>query len=316
MSKSFPSLAKALPIMICLILVIASCNPKPASPSISSPNAATDTALPTFLPPTQTPTLSPTAAPVVNPADYLPTINDVPRVFEGPWATDEDTLDGNHSYMVGYLSSGQSNYQLWITISIAAQPWMEIPASLTSNLKPVEAAPVGQGSQALLDPNDSSAVDFLFFKDRALVNVQGHGFDMETVVNLGKLIESRLPEKLQDPPPIIFPEQLDQAAFAKYFNAVNVGTRKSGSNEITPAVVFSRQNNEHPCWNYDAIPGVPGYETPTYAIYDLQAHLYLLKWRSFSDTTGGCFPALQPGQYEFKLAVGNTLVAATIFEIK
>lgn len=325
MGSLIPRSSKRLAISLLIVMIAAGCSPQASAtqPPLSTPVSATAipaTAVadsPTATPsPAPAPTGTPGAAPIPGPAGYLLTRKDLPDVFTEPAYSEESYTKGSHAYMVFYLTNGiQESYRMMNTITIATQPWTKIPEESSNGLKPIEAPVVGQGSQAYQD-DGNTLVNLVFFKGRALVSIMESGFDLDTVVNLGKLIEARLPEDLPGPSPITFPEKMDTTGFSKYFKSIHLGTLNQATDTVDPKTVFSAQNQETVCWDFESIPGAKRSNTLAFAVYDVQNNIYVYERRAGVGLGGQCIYGLVPGKYEFRLSLDEILSASLPFEIQ
>jgi hypothetical protein len=130
------------------------------------------------------------------------------------------------------------------------------------------------------------------------------------------LVEARIPEALPEIPPIVFADQLDEAAFNRYFKSIEIGSYNE-QDEIVPASVFTP--GDQPCWGYEVNIDVPNHEV---GIYDTQAKVTVEKlsyfWGMRKEVPyGGCSSlGLSPGQYEIRFSVENVLVKSIPFEIR
>jgi hypothetical protein len=241
-----------------------------------------------------------------------------------------DVSEKRSTYIFWWMPGG---YELRETITIAQQPWENLPAerfpgSENYSSQPateVDAPLVGQSSQAFEYGGDPSQVSLSFITGNALVNLYARGFTTHDLADLAKLIEAQLPEMLPEPAPISFPDQLDQETFAKYFKEVAIGSLASDGG-VEPANSF-RFDQQFFVWDYVPVSDTvfenveKDYDTPVWetAVYDLQTGEYVFRNSAIGSSRGmkpGCASCnLTPGQYEFKLAVDGVLVASIPFEI-
>ncbi len=332
---------KILTVAILILLFSAACSSKPASVPLPSPTpltASTNTPVPpapTAAPPTLTPTPTPTTGPkdalIAAAKEFLLSSADPDRqeMYNYPQYVEELDLDGNHSYLIHWWMAGLRSLHMYETITIAQQPWGNVPEENLPGSERYGAIPmagdsplVGQSSQAF-EADDKSLVGFAFIKGNALVTIYALNFTLDEVTNLGRLIEMRLPESFPALPPISFPDQLDPSVFDQYFEEVTLGGHRSGGG-VEPLAIFPGPG--FVAWDFVEKPNAPwvlerNFDTPMWetAVYDLQANRYIFKNTAIyggiagdKSACGTCrFP---PGKYEFKLAMKDVLVASIPFE--
>lgn len=318
MNKPYFRLSSTMLVLGGLALLAAACNAGIVTtiqlPAPTSIPATATLAPPTFtpLPPTFTPT--PTATPTPGPMDYLLAPADLPDGYELSFFVAREHPDGRY-YTVRYFKDGSpKSISLYNAITIAPQPWDKIPPGADGvNGNPVASAfVVGQISQAYTIGDDPLNTAFVFVKGKALVMLRGNDLTLEAAAELAQTLAERLPEVIPEPQPITFPEVLDPALFAQYFQEVTLA--KSDDSPLPPGTVFE---GEFPCWISEQIARVESYET---AVYNLETKTYVHKQsQPFGLEVGrqghGCLFVL-PGRYEFRLAVDGVLVSAIPFEIR
>jgi hypothetical protein len=333
MKQSAPQLINILSICI-LVALLAACGSKPntAPPALSAiPEPTAEITIPataaavlptaTAVLPTATdvpPTPAPTPTRMPGPLDYLLTTQDVPDVVT-PFILTVNYLEEYEitTYAIHFLAATDQNYKLSNSIGIQSDPWTELPEIMDDNARPIEVPPLGLGSQAFENDNDPLDLTLRFYKGRAEVAIEGYGFDLETLVNLAKVVEARMPEVIPETPPIVFAEQLDEALFDKYFISIQIGSLND-QGEIEPASIFVLPS-DNLCWGSQEKIDVPNHEI---GIYDPQANEYVDKSSYFFGLSiefpdGGCSSLqLPPGPYEFKFSVDNVLVKSIPFEIR
>jgi hypothetical protein len=167
---------------------------------------------------------------------------------------------------------------------------------------------LGQNSQAF---NDRGFLTYAFFKGNALVKISSE-LTLEELVNLGRIIETRLPDMLTLPS-ITFPEQIDTEAFSKYFNSLTFAKQSPGSDELVPTTTFSKTDGLL-CLSADTVASNQPFSV---AIYDIQEKAYVQKHvPEFSFHCGFLLGFLHPGQYELRTSVDDIVVAILPFEIQ
>ena len=115
------------------------------------------------------------------------------------------------------------------------------------------------------------------------------------------------------------PEQPDRAKFAEYFSDLKLGVLPPGAKPEetppTPATTFAV--GDQICYMSTIIKPFPWVD----GIYNTQAKSYVQSNWSYRGTAEGemvecSFPQLPIGRYEYRVWVGDTLVAAVPFDVR
>ena len=344
MSKAVTHFYLAIASVVLLALISTACGSETSSVTLATstvPKVATTTSIP----PSPTP-IPPTATPIPNPLndllaaneEYLLSVEDqqMRELFSYPQFVKEYDMNGMHSYYIRWWMVG--NFELNETITVAQQPWAQIPEenfpgsdSFSGNPVAIESAVVGDGSQ-VFEYENGSGVRFVFIKGNSLVNIYARGFTVADVVQLGMMIDAQIPDQYQNTLPISFPDQVDQDAFDKNFKEVTLGVLNFGDNKFEPTNIFQPGFF---FWKYVAAPDAPDWwsdrsmDNPMWetAVYDLQNNRYVYKMAAIWSADGYrtddviypgviTFYPLTPGLYEFKLAIKSVLVVSLPFEIR
>ncbi len=323
MNKSTFNLGKVFIAIFIITILSTACNSKlPPAPVPSQTPIPTTIAqvspTSTKISPTITPvppTSTPTSIPVLQPNDYLLTVDELPIELFKSYMVVFLKPDGSISYNITFFNAVVGVMRNSITV--AAQPYLEVPdkAMLANWL--IEDPMLGENSLA---SNDGDFT-YTFFKGNALVSLNGSLTSMglekrgeltlEEMVNLGKVIEARLPNMLSFSP-ITFPEQLDQAADNQYLKTLTLSKRIWGSDELIPSNTFSGSDNI--CLSMKMVDPPQPF---AFAIYDVQEKVYVQKFvPEFGQSCTDLIGASHAGQYEMRLAIRDTLVAILPFDIQ
>lgn len=242
---------------------------------------------------------------VMQPYDYLLTVAELPMelfksntfVFIEP--------DGSISSLITFFNVGVG--RITNSITIAAQPYGEVPDISDWAGMQIEDPIIGQNSKAF---SGDTQITYIFIKGNSLVRIFG-ALPLEEMVNLGKIIEARLPDSLEFSP-ISFPEQLDTTSFHKFFNSLSLAKQNPGSDDLISTDIFSE--TDYYCLSYEAIDPNQKFDI---AIYEPQEKVYVQKF--IPEFSVHCNPFLgisHAGLYELRISINDTLVAILPFEIQ
>jgi len=260
----------------------------------------TETLLPTT--PTLEPSPTPTHVPqmenyMLSPSDFLVEIF-LNRTFEYL------EPDGAVTYSVQLFNAGVARMENKITV--AFQPYTELP-DLSVSGKQVQDANLAPNSVAFTSNQNTV---YAFYKGNALVQMSSD-LPLAELVDLGKTIQSRLPDSIP-PAPISFPEQVDEAAFPRYFKSVALAQQGSGSGELVPTMVFLQGD-----WWCLTMESGEERQPFSLAIYDLQEEKYVYRINIFSPFLCSKFLGVtHAGNYELRIAVNDKIVSNLPFEIQ
>lgn len=297
---------KIIGMLTVLALISAACN-------LTSNAAGSPTALPsnTLVPPTATsipatPTREPSPTPTHVPQveDYLLAPSDLSvelflnRTFEYL------NTDGSMTYGVILFNAGVA--RMTNTITIAPQPYTEIP-DLSDWGDPVQNIDLGPNSVAYTSNQNTF---YAFYKGNALVEMSSD-LALAELIDLGKTIQSRLPDSVLLSP-IVFSEQVDEAAFSRYFKSIALAKEGSGSGKLVTTSVFSQGD----LWCLAMETGEDR-QPFSLAIYDPNEDEYVYRTdRFFGGHCDALFGVTHPGNYELRVAVNDTIVSILPFEVQ
>ena len=308
MHKTTSGLGRWLGALILILIFCTGCSSTPPSVSIPSQTPVPTSApqsQPTITPVPPTPTLPPTAVPVLQPDDYLLDVAELPVEQFKSYLFVYQEADGSLTYAIQYFNPGVGSMNNSITV--AAQPFTEVPDLSNYGGTALEDPLIGQNSAAYLG---GSYLTYAFYKGNALVKIMGD-LQLEEAVKLAQIIEARLPETIEFTP-IAFPDQLDQALASQALNSLILGKQAPGSSDITPSNTFAMSDSY--CLSMDLVDP----EQPfSLAIYDVQEEIYIQKY--IMEQRFYCSPfagVSHPGAYELRFAINDTLVASLPFEIQ
>lgn len=191
--------------------------------------------------------------------------------------------------------------------------------------QPADAPVIGEGSKAYTDksPGITSYAGLVFYKGNALVEIRLSGatasVTLDLVVKLAQAAEARLPARVSTPAPIAMPEKLDQAAYSRYFKSITFGTMKEGMRSLVPTTTLT--SSSMICSEKVSLLRVPKY---SFGIYSFEEKAFILKQSEAQELMTGStlwcsVPGILPvpsGRYEYRVAVGDVLVAVIPFEVQ
>lgn len=299
---------KITALLAVLILSIAACNSSPAVAPAQSPTLlpsdppVSPSATPLPATPTAEPSPTPTHVPQVE--DYLLSPADFSvEIFQNR-TFEYLEPDGSVTYGVVLFNAGVARMQNSITL--APQPYTEIP-DFSDTGEPVQDPNLGPNSAAYTSNKNTL---YAFYQGNFLVEMNSD-LPLETLIDLGKIIQSRLPESFPLAA-ITFPAQTDETAFTRYFKSLALAKMDSASNTMVPTTVFSQMD-----WWCLAMEFGADRQPFSLAIYDPQENEYV--YRLDIDTSFQCDTFLgvtHPGNYELRVAVNDTIVSLLPFEIQ
>ena len=289
-----------------MILLLNACVPSTNQKIEVSPSPETVITPTNTITPTSVPTSTLTATPVPNPVDFLLSTEETKDNFEGPFQMIEGIANGNHFYEISYWLAGTENsINLDQTITIAPQPWVEIPENIIEGGSPVEAPKVGEISKAYSISDDRYNLAIVFVKDRALVTIKTGNLGLDTAVKYAQMSEAKLPSSIPDPQPITFPTKVDNSLAEKYFTKLS----------IPDSVKLS---TGHIALEVEAVNELYDYKMPTFAIFDTQTSTYVYKRVGyFYFTTNGSYyyPLTYTGNFEFRIAINDVMIKSIPFTV-
>jgi hypothetical protein len=200
-----------------------------------------------------------------------------------------------------------------------------------AGLSPVDAPPVGDVSQAYrLDlVGGASSSQFNFVKNNILVSMRAINdagdvaLEVKDVAALAQIIASRIPGNIEVPVIGVDDNPTNLSVRDQYFSNLKTGMGElqfGGPAKVTPATSYSAGAG-FPCVIMDTLTTIPEY---TLALYDQQNMVYTEKIIIPIETQPGHYETcsdlsqygLLPGDYEFKVLVGDVLVDELLFEIR
>lgn len=299
---------KNLTTLAILLVFGAACTAPSTAAPVHPPTALpTNPSLPpsaTPLPATPTSEPSPTPTHVPQVQDYLLSPADFSvEIFQNRTFEYLES-DGSVTYGVVLFNAGVARMQN--TITLAPQPFTAIP-DLSDAGEPVQDANLGPNSAAFTSNQNTL---YAFYQGNFLVEMESN-LPLESLIELGKTIQSRLP----DPLPlaaISFPYLIDETAFSRYFKSLALAKTDSASNSMVQTTVFSQKD-----WWCLAMEYGAERQPFSLAIYDPQENEYV--YRININTSFQCDTFLgvtHPGNYELWVAVNDTIVSILPFEIQ
>ena len=297
--------------MVVLVVLASACNPV-STPRAIGP-AMSAAALPSLLSPVPTQT---SASKV---SDYLLNAADLPGHYDRLTIRSKQLADGS---VTSALSAINANQTILNQIVVVDRPLGPKDLERSPSFLPFDTPKVGDGAKAYHVSADVTAQNdptiLIFYKGNVLVQVYVLNFGRHTTVNemvrLARIVEARLPDRVPLLP-LAFPTQLDQAAFSKYFKTIALRDAKGDS----PATTFATADTRTMCYDIESLTPGQAYAT---AIYDPQAKTYAFESMNLAGLPPegvGCdvtFDPLPAGKYEYRFAVGDTLVAVLPFEVQ
>ena len=183
-----------------------------------------------------------------------------------------------------------------------------------------DAPTIGQASIAIEGPfpriGQQAQAAFIKGNVVVVILIQGTGEDVaaENAIKLAQVSADRIPDISPMPEPTLFPDKLDQTAGGSIFKSIEIG--KMEGDQFVPAATFSSKEDKIYVKTEAAVEG----QTSQFSlgIYDLGR-----KWYPYGLDIGIVGGRLyefgtiySAGQYEARIAVGDTLIAVMPFEVK
>lgn len=308
--------AKVLILVFMIIGVSTACSSKltpVASPSLTDTPTMT---VQNISSPTEVlPTITPTPVPVLQPIEYLLTDEELPVELYKSYSFVFLRPDGSITYSNTYFNPGVGRMDNNITV--AAQPYLNIPYDPASANNLIEDPLLGKNSLAY---KNEGFLTYTFYKGNSLISLSGYlsegeiskrgELTVEDMVNLGKIIDARLPNELQFSP-ISFPEQLDQEEYNHFLKSLTLAKQGSGSVELVESKTFSPTDSICLSMEFNDTP-----QSRMFAIFDVQENVYIQKFITLHTQNCTFLINYHTGQYEMRLAINDKLVAVLPFEIK
>lgn len=262
------------------------------------------------------PTITSTSLPLLPPADYLLTVEELPVELFKSYTLVYLRQEGSIISSITFFNPGTGRMENSITVS--PQPYLKIPGDLIFfGNNPIADPLLGENSIAYKNNGWST---YIFYKGNALVSISGYLSDeeiakrgelsLDDMVNLGKVIEARLPNELPLSP-ITFPEQLDQAEYDQFLKSLALTKQGNGSNDLNPTNTFSTSDTI--CLSMEFIDEP---QSLMFAIFDIEDNLYIQKYIPEHSNPCTFLTSSHPGQYEMRLAINDKLVAILPFEVQ
>lgn len=323
MKKTIFNLAKDFITVFIITVASTACSSKLTPGAIPSPTPipimtiqstpALTEVLPTI--PPILPTITSTSLPLLPPADYLLTVEELPVELFKSYTFVYLRPDGSITSSITFFNPGTGRMENSITVS--AQPYLKIPYDVIFGNNTFPDALLGENSIAY---KNNGLPTYIFYKGNALISISGYLSDeeiakrgelsLDDMVNLGKVIEARLPNELPLSP-ITFPEQLDQAEYDQFLKSLALTKQESENNNLNPIITFSTSDTI--CLSMEFI-NEP--QSLMFAIFDVQDNLYIQKYIPEHSNPCTFITSSHPGQYEMRLAINDKLVAILPFEVQ
>ena len=303
--------------LVVLFVSISACSPSQMPGSTFTPtrtNNRTDTLTPT-LTQTYTPTLtfSPTPTPGPELLAYLPTTADLPQC---QWV----------EYFV-YLKSASlwcymaGNLNLNADVEAQDKLLSQADLNISKPIATVTVPTIGQGSLAAQLVEGGKDILLEFYKGNASISIENYTTNgkanIDYVVAVAQKVDQLIPDQIVPPSLLSFPDQLNEAAFQKYFNSIDFTIKSEQGQKIDKFT----QNSKVCVQDY---PKKISRERYLVGLYNVQTQM--IEEKSYYEMRGSMKCSGGPNyllggfksgdRYELWIAVGDTLVAVYSFETK
>jgi hypothetical protein len=312
-------------IILLIFTLVTACSQVTSAPDETPELSKTSTnipATPTRVPPTMTttetmapPTITPTVTPPPDPVNLLLSTSDTNDYFVGMPTFTEGIENNNTYYEVFYFNASDCVRKLRNRITIASQPWAEIPSDVIEGGIPLEFPLIGDISEAFtLSAGFDTAV--VFIKGRAMVTLITNCVDITTIEKYAHILESHLSVSIPGPLPISFTNTIDEALGTKIFKKLELSQDISEFDASRVTICLDLEYNEKIEYS--------GSFSFAFAIYNKQSNIIIYKripqYRPTSDSGSGnqsyCYFGSQPGNYEYWLSIDDVMIKSMPFEIK
>ncbi len=202
MNKSTIEIGRLLSAILLIMIFATACGSKLSSALVPSQTPIPATITQNL--PTTTPILlasTPTPSPALQPYDYLLTEDELPVDLYMSFMHAFLQTDG--SILYGFTFFNPDVGRMNNSITVAAQPYDQLPGQYIVASTGMEDPLIGENSLAYID---NGQLTYLFFKGNALIQLSGYLSDseiakrgdltLEEFINLGKVIEARLPDAI------------------------------------------------------------------------------------------------------------------------